>query len=91
MANRTKVARYVKTIVPHAGGNIEIYASPLIASAMEEFLKLDIYQGAKVSLLFGAIYEQGKKDGAKVVKDSFGKMMLDIPHENPGRPKKKKK
>jgi hypothetical protein len=49
------------------------------------------YQGSKISDLFGAIYEQGKKDGAKLVRDSFERMMIEIPHQNPGRPGKKKK
>jgi len=86
-----KKPRYVKTIVPIQGSNVEIFAGIRVAHALKELQNLDIYQGAKLIDLVEAAYDQGKKDGARTVRDAFDKVIEGIPHKNPGRPGKKKK
>jgi hypothetical protein len=84
--------RYVKTLVPVSDGNITIYAGVRVANALQEVTKeMDLYQGVKLTELVEAVYQQGKKDGARAVQVSFEHVMRDIPHLNPGQPKKKKK
>jgi len=86
-----KKPRYVKTIVPLASSQVDIYAGKRVAYALKELQNPNIYQGAKLIDLVEAAYDQGKKDGARTVSESFEKMMASIPHQNPGRPKLKGK
>jgi hypothetical protein len=83
--------KYVKTLVPLSKGKISIYASPKIAAAFKVLTELDLFSGVKMLELIEAAYNQGNKDGARKVKLQFETMMKAIPHQNPGRPKKKKK
>jgi len=86
-----KKPRYIKTIVKLSTSQVEIYAGEKIAHALKDLQNLDLYKGAKLIELVEATYDQGKKDGAREVRDGFEKMMHEIPHQNPGRPKIKKK
>jgi hypothetical protein len=91
MGNKTKNPRCVKTLVPLSKGSIAVYAGVRVSNALEEVTaSMDLYQGVKLTQLFEAVYEQGKKDGARDVRDSFAVMMKTIPHLNPGQPKKGK-
>jgi hypothetical protein len=51
---------------------------------------MDVYKGVRLAQLLEAVYQQGKKDGAPAVRDSFDAMMKTIPHLNPGQPRRKK-
>jgi hypothetical protein len=83
---------YVKTLVPVSTGNIAVYAGVRVANALNEVTRdLDLYQGVRLTQLVEAVYQQGKKDGARAVQESFEQMMKEIPHLNPGQPKGKKK
>jgi hypothetical protein len=82
--------RVVKTLVPFSKGSIAVYSGTRVRQAFTEVTQdMNIYKGAKLGLLFQAIYEQGKKDGAREVNDLFERMMKTIPHKNPGQPRKK--
>lgn len=85
-----KKPRVVKTIVPLPKGSISVYFGTRIAQALHEVtVDMNLYKGVRLGELLQAVYEQGKKDGARQVKDSFEHMMKQIPHRNPGQPKKK--
>ncbi|MFZ3277617.1 MAG: hypothetical protein WA182_12010 [Candidatus Sulfotelmatobacter sp.] len=88
-----KKPRYVKTLVPLSRNNeLSVYAGVRVRNAMRDVTeKMDVYQGGKLLVVLEAVYQQGKKDGARTVQQSFETMMKDIPHLNPGQPKKKKK
>jgi hypothetical protein len=75
---------------------VTIYATPRISDALKEVVRdLTLYQGVKLEQLFEAVYNQGKKDGARMafdtVSEKFYEAQKAVPHKNPGKPKKKKK
>lgn len=85
-----KKPRVVKTVVPLPKGSVPVYFGARIAQALHEVtVDMTLYKGVRLGELLQAVYEQGKKDGARQVKDSFEHMMKQIPHRNPGQPKKK--
>jgi len=89
---KAKKPRYIRTNIPMSTGIVPVYAGVHVAHALHEVTKnMDLYQGVKLTQILEAVYSQGKKDGARKVGESFEKMMLEIPHNNPGQPKKKKK
>lgn len=91
MAKKSKRPRSVKTLVPLASATIPVYAGVRVAHALHEVTTdMDLYRGVKLAELLEAVYLQGKKDGARFVRESFESMMKQIPHLNPGQPKKKK-
>jgi len=88
------VARNKKNLIDLGNKELTVYASPRISTAMEIVTEdMTLMKGAKLSLIFDAIYEQGKKDGARSAIENFRKKMKEIeneiPHRNPGKPKKK--
>jgi hypothetical protein len=75
---------------------VTVYASPKVSDALKEVVKdLSLYQGVKLGQLFEAIYNQGKKDGARHAFEAVSEKVIEaeklVPHKNPGKPKKKKK
>lgn len=91
MTAKTKKPRYVKTLVHLPKQDVSVYAGVRVSNALSEVThNMDLYQGVKLAELLEAVYQQGKKDGARGVKDSFERMMKQIPHQNPGQPKKRK-
>ena len=93
MANKTKKPRYVKTLVRLAKGKqLPVYAGVHFKNALHDVTDgMDVYTFAKLTVVMEGLYMQGQKDGARVVEESFGKMMKTIPHKNPGQPKKQSK
>jgi hypothetical protein len=86
-----KKARVVKTIVSLPKGQVPVYFGSCVAQALREVtVDMNLYSGVRLGELLQALYEQGKKDGARRVKESFDQMMKQIPHMNPGKPKKRK-
>jgi hypothetical protein len=91
MAKKAKHPRSVKTLIPLSRGVVPVYAGVRVAHALHELTAdMDIYKGVRLTQLLEAVYQQGKKDGARAVRDSFDAMMRSIPHLNPGQPRKKK-
>jgi len=89
ITTKPKKPRVVKTLVPLPKGSVPVYFGTRIVQALREVtVDLTLYKGVRLGELLQAVYEQGKKDGARRVKDSFGHMMKQIPHKNPGQPKK---
>ncbi len=80
---RTNVALAQNRIVP-------VYAGKRIAEALQEVTEtMNIYKGVRLAQVLEAVYDQGKKDGARSVFDSVDSLRREIPHRNPGQPKKK--
>ena len=83
-----KPAKYKKILVTHSSGDIQIYAKPAHADALEKISNMSVYDGTKILALLGEVYRQGKKEGAKSVFDGIENMKKAIPHKNPGKPKR---
>ncbi len=91
MTTRDKRPRSVKTLVPLPKGSVAVYAGVRVAHALHEVTaEMDFYRGVRLAELLEAVYQQGKKDGARQVRESFEVMMKNIPHLNPGQPRKRK-
>ena len=92
MAKRSKRPRSVKTLIPLSKGSVAVYAGVRVAHALHEVTAdMDFYRGVRLAELLEAVYQQGKKDGARLVRESFEGMMKQIPHLNPGQPRKRKR
>jgi hypothetical protein len=88
-ASKPKKPRIVKTLVPLPKGHVAVYFGKHVAEALHEVtVDMTLYKGVRLGQLLQAVYEQGRKDGARAVKESFDKMMKVIPYRNPGQPKK---
>lgn len=86
-----KKPRVVKTLVPLPKGDVPVYFGTPVAEAFREVtVDMTLYKGVRLGQLLQAVYEQGKKDGARQVRDGFESMMKKIPHKNPGQPRKRK-
>ena len=73
---------------------VSIYASARVADALEQIVgDAPLYEGVKIMQILEAAYNQGAKDGAREVFDEIdGSLEIvrkEIPHRNPGRPKKR--
>jgi hypothetical protein len=86
--------RNVKNIIPLGSKEVAVYATPRVAKALEEVTEdITLYHGVRLAQLMEAMYEQGKKDGAREafseLDDKLKEVKQAIPHRNPGKPKKK--
>jgi hypothetical protein len=69
---------------------VSVYTSPRVADALEEIVASStLYEGVRLLQILEAVYEQGRKDGARSVFEELERVKGEIPHANPGRPKKK--
>lgn len=87
--------RSKKNMIPLQTGAVAVYASPRISKAMDEITEdMTLYHGVRLSQILGAVYIQGRKDGARVAFEELDKKLREaqraIPHKNPGKPKKLK-
>jgi hypothetical protein len=87
-------ARTIKNLIPLAGQQIAVYASPSISAAFKHVSDdMNMFKGVKLAQLLEAVYEQGKKDGARkafeAIEGKFAEAAKAVPHKNPGKPKKK--
>lgn len=88
--------RYKKNLIELSDKKtVAVYATRKISTALETVTEdLTLYQGVKLVQLLEAMYEQGKKDGAKTAFDALNEKIKEaekaIPHRNPGKPKGKK-
>ena len=89
---KPKLPRVVKTLVSlPKKGNIPVYFGTRIAAALHDVtVDMTLYKGVKLGQVLEAVYNQGQKDGARKVKESFDHVMKAIPYRNPGQPKKVK-
>ncbi len=73
-------------------GEVAVRASPRTADALEEIgARMSVYEGVRLIQVMEAVYEQGRKDGAREVFDQLDTGLTavkkQIPHRTPGRPK----
>jgi hypothetical protein len=83
---------YIRTLIQLTGTKkIPVYAGKRVADALSEITaKMTLYHGVKLTQVLEAVYEQGKKDGARDVFDTVDGLKKTISHRNPGQPKKKR-
>lgn len=76
--------------MPVKNERVAVYTSPRAADALEEIVaKASLYEGVRLTQVMEAVYLQGKKDGAKAVFDRLDEVRRAIPHQRPGRPRKR--
>lgn len=86
--------RNVKNVIPLGAQEVAVYATPRVSKALEEITEdMTLYHGVRLAQVLEAMYEQGKKDGARdaftELDDKLKEVKKAIPHRNPGKPKKK--
>ena len=86
--------RNVKNMIPLGSKEVAVYATPRVANALDEITEdMTLYHGVRLAQVMEAMYEQGKKDGAREafseLDDKLKEVKQAIPHRNPGKPKKK--
>ena len=85
-----KIPRYIAVPVVLKSQRIKVYASPRVSEALADVaMDMDLYKGVKLAQILDAVYEQGKKDGARTAFDKLDEVKALVPHKNPGRPRKK--
>jgi hypothetical protein len=92
MTATVKKARVVRTDVTLSRNQIiPVYAGVRVAHALREItVDMDLYEGVRLAQLLEAVYEQGKKDGRREIFERIDTIKTQIPHNNPGHPKRKK-
>lgn len=87
--------RGYKTVKVNVGDSvIPLRGGQKLVSAFEALTEdMSLYHGVKFSQILEAVYQQGKKDGARdafeAVEKGVSGAMKVVPHKNVGRPKKK--
>jgi hypothetical protein len=71
-----------------------VYTSPRTAAALKELVdNMTLYEGVRMTQILEAVYLQGKKDGAREafehVDRSLASIKREVPHQRPGRPRKR--
>jgi hypothetical protein len=84
-------SRYIKVPIQLRQKTVPVYASPRIAEALKEVsMKMNVYEGVRLLQVLEAVYEQGKKDGARSafehIEGSLEGAKKLVPYRNPGRP-----
>jgi hypothetical protein len=84
--------RVVRTDIQLTKTSIAVYAGKRFKDALADVLAdMNLYKAAKFSLVMEVVYQQGMKNGARLVFDKMDAVKKEIIHRNPGQPKKKKK
>jgi hypothetical protein len=87
-----KKPRTVRTNITLLDTSVAVYAGTKVSEALKEVtFDMDIYKGVRLSQVMDALYQQGKKDGARDVFDRVDAVKKEVKHRNPGQPKKPKK
>ena len=89
-----KKPRYTNNVIKIGTDKVNVYATPKLGHALEALTEdMTLYEGVKFEQILKAVYEQGQKDGASKAFEAIGKGFAaaekEVPHRNPGRPKKK--
>lgn len=87
--------RQIKNVIPLTSQDVSVYASPKVSKALEEITEdMTLYHGVRLTQVLEAMYTQGQKDGARnaitEIQQNLAKTIDEIPHRNPGKPKKSK-
>lgn len=87
--------KYVKNLIPLKKKVVAVYASPRVSAAFHAVTAdMNLYQGVKLRQLLEAVYDQGRKDGARGAFEATAAKMKEaealVPHRNPGKPKRRK-
>jgi hypothetical protein len=87
--------RYQITTVAFKAGNVKVYATPKVKAALDELMEeMTLYHGVRLTQVLEAVYEQGKKDGARAAFEALDERVAEaknnVPHKLPGRPKLKR-
>lgn len=74
--------------------DLTLYGGAKLMDAVQAITKdMTLYQGVKFGQILEAVYDQGKKDGAREAflqtEKSFKQAKRAIPHKRPGRPIRK--
>lgn len=93
---KTGKPRIIKNVIPLASQDVAVYVSPKVSQALSEVTEdMTLYHGVRLSQLLEAVYIQGQKDGARNaivnIQEKLSNTIDEIPHRNPGKPKKSKK
>lgn len=85
------VAKKRRTNIQLLNTTIAVYSGKGVGDALAALTaNMKVYEGIKLSQILDAVYQQGKKDGAREVVEGFEKMASKISYRNPGQPKKRK-
>ena len=82
----------ITNLTLYSGAEVTIYAGARVQAALADVTEnMTLYKGVKLSQLLEAVYDQGKKDGARAafekISDSLTQAEKQIPHRTPGRPR----
>lgn len=77
-----------------AKSELTIRGSQKLVAAVETITDdMSLYHGVKFAQILEAVYEQGRKDGARAAFEQIDSgvkaAMKAVPHKNPGRPRKR--
>lgn len=68
---------------------IAVYTGKRVADALSAVADdMTVWKAVKLTQVLEAVYDQGKKDGARCVFDSVDALKAQISHRNPGKPRK---
>ena len=87
-------ARSVANRIKLLDKEVIVYASPKVSNALYDLIhKLGMYEGVKLTQLLQALYDQGKKDGARAAFRVLEEKVIEaenlVPHKNPGKQPRK--
>ena len=89
MSSGKNKPKYKKFDIQLAVGQLTLYASPSVLSALEEVTTdMTIYKGVRLAQVLRATYEQGRKDGRREVIEKFDGIKKNTSYLPPGRPRK---
>jgi hypothetical protein len=81
-----------RTDIKLVNTTIAVYSGKRVAEALALITdRMKLFEGVKLSQILEAVYDQGKKDGARAVFEAVDAVKSQIPHRHPGQPKKHKK
>ncbi len=91
----TRGYRTIAVELPRSGASVSVYTSARVADALATITAdLPLYEGVRLVQVLEAVYNQGKKDGAREAFQALDQRVAEvkrsIPHLNPGRPTKRR-
>ena len=90
-----KQSRYKKTSLPlPKGKSLTLYVGANVRNAVAELTdKMSVWEGSRLAVLLEAVYEQGKRVGARDAFEAASRAMEGaqdaVPHRLPGRPRRR--
>ena len=88
-------ARTVRNLIVLGTKSVPVYASPRISSALRDLTEdMTLYEGVRLAQIMEALYDQGRKDGARsafeTIESKVKEAVALVPHRNPGKPRTRK-